>query len=160
MKKREEFLRDLGQIMSIFGITVAILVVLTVIVGEDAKGYSSIFALGGDGLSIETLMQFLLMAISVRGLCMLLFSDKMISRISVTVRTCLLFFLIILLVAVYAAIFGWFPLDDLAAWGYFLACFAACAFASAYIMAWKNDKENKELEEALKRLKESQEEEK
>ncbi len=160
MQKKDDLLRALGQVMSIFGITVTILIVLTMIVGEDAKEYSTMFALGARGLTIETLAQFLLMAASLRGLCASLFSDKMISRISMTIRTCLLFFIIILFVAVCASVFGWFPLNDLKAWGGFLACFAACAFASAYIMAWKNDKENKELEEALKRLKESQEEEK
>jgi len=152
MKKKEEVLRDLGQVMMIFGITVTILIVLTVIVGEDAKEYSTIFALGGEGLTIETLAQFLLMATSIRGLCMLLFSDKMIKRTSTVVRTGLLFFLIVLMVAVCASVFGWFPLNDLKAWGGFLACFAACSFASAYIMAWKTDKENKEMEEALRRL--------
>ena len=156
MKKKEEVLRDLGQVMMIFGITVMILIVLTVIVGEDAKEYSTIFALGGDGLTIETLAQFLLMATSIRGLCMLLFSDKMINRISTVVRTGLLFFLIVLMVAVCASVFGWFPLNDLKAWGGFLACFGACSFASAYIMAWKTDKENKEMEEALKRLQEEE----
>lgn len=44
-------------------------------------------------------------------------------------------------------------------WGAFLACFAICAFVSAYIMAWKTDRENKEKEEALKRLKDEKKEE-
>ena len=62
------------------------------------------------------------------------------------------------MVALFAFLFGWFPVNMLEAWGAFLACFAACSFGSAYIMAWKTERENKEMEEALKRLKEEQEE--
>jgi len=70
----------------------------------------------------------------------------------------IIFGLTVLFISVFAFLFGWFPVNMLKAWGSFFACFAAFAFASAYIMAWKTDKENKEMEEALKRLKEEQEE--
>ena len=73
------------------------------------------------------------------------------------IRTFLMFFSVALMTSVFAWLFGWFPVDMLEAWGCFFACFGFCSFASAYIMAFKTDRENKQLEEALKKLKEEEE---
>lgn len=158
MKRKDDVFRFLGQILIIFGLTVSILTVMAIFVGEDAKPYSNIFSMGNQGLSLETLAQFLMLSVVITMLRFLLFSDGLISRISLVLRTCLMFFLVILIIALYAYLFGWFPVNMLEAWGAFFACFAICAFASTYIMTWKTDRENKEMEEALKRLKEEQEE--
>lgn len=158
MRRKDDVFRYLGHILVIFGLTVGILSVLACVVGEDAKPYSNIFSLGDQGLSLETLAQFLILSVMITSLRFILFADGLISRISLTLRTCLMFFLVVLLIALFAVLFGWFPVNMLEAWGAFFACFAACAIASAYLMSWKTDRENKEMEEALKRLKEEQEE--
>lgn len=158
MKRKDDVFRFLGQIFIIFGVTVGILTVLTIFVGEDAQPYSTIFSLGAQGLSLETLAQFYLLSTIITGLRFSLFTDGVISRISLVFRTFLMFFLVILVISVFAVNYGWFPVNMLKAWGAFFACFAVCSFVSAYLMAWKTDRENKEMEEALKRLKEEQEE--
>jgi len=157
MKRKDDVFRYLGQILTIFGLTVIFISVFGFFVGEDAKEYSSFFSLGNKGLTLQTLAQLLLMSVLITTLRFILFTDGLISRISLAVRTMLMFFFVILMIALFAFWFGWFPVDMLEAWGAFLACFAACAFASAYLMAWKTDRENKEMEEALRRLKEEQE---
>ncbi|MBP3567769.1 MAG: hypothetical protein J6K04_01255 [Lachnospiraceae bacterium] len=159
MKRKDDMIQSMGQAMIIFGVTVVVLMIVVLLVGEDAREYSTIFALGYQGLRIDTLAQFLMMAASITGLRRLLFSDGLISRVSMTLRTFLMFFTVILLVAVYATVFGWFPINDLKAWGSFFACFGLCSIASAYIMARKTERENKEMEEALRKLKEAEKEE-
>lgn len=158
MRRKDDVFRFLGHILVIFGLTVGILSVLACVVGEDAKPYSNIFSMGDQGLSLETLAHFFMLSVVITSLRFVLFTDGLISRISLALRTCLMFFLVVLIIAVYAVLFGWFPVNMLEAWGAFFACFAVCALASSYLMAWKTDRENKEMEEALKRLKEENEE--
>ena len=159
MKRKDDVFRYMGQILIIFGLSVVFLSIFSYFVGEDAKGYSTIFALGGQGISLATLAQYFLMSVLITTLRFILFTDGLISRISLTIRTFLMFFLVVLLIALFAFWFGWFPVNMLEAWGAFFVCFAICAFVSAYIMAWKTDRENKEMEEALKRLKDEKKEE-
>lgn len=159
MKRKDDVFRYFGQILTIFGLTVIILGVFSFLAGEDAKEYSTIFSLGREGLSLQTMAQFLLTSVLITTLRFLLFSDGLISRISLTVRTVLMFFFVVLLIALFAWWFGWFPVTMLKAWGCFFACFAICSFISAYLMAFKSDRENKEMEEALRRMKEEQAEE-
>jgi len=159
MKRKDDVFRYLGQILLVYGLTVLFISVFAFFIGEDARSFSSFYELGNQGLTLKTLAQILLMSVLIVTLRFILFTDGLISRISLTIRTMLMFFFVILMIALFAFWFGWFPVNMLEAWGAFLACFAVCAFASAYIMAWKTDRENKEMEEALKRLKEEQEEE-
>ena len=159
MKRKEDVFRYLGQILLVYGLTVLFISVFAFFIGEDARSFSSFYELGNQGLTLKTLAQILLMSVLIVTLRFILFMDGLICRISLTIRTMLMFFFVILMIALFAFWFGWFPVNMLEAWGAFLACFAVCAFASAHIMAWKTDRENKEMEEALKRLKEEQEEE-
>lgn len=154
MKQREEAFRYLGQIMIIFGLTIIILGGFSFVIGEEAKEYSSIFALGNKGLSLQTMAQFLMTSVLIATLRVVLFSDGLICRISLAVRTFLMFFLVVLMIALFAWWFHWFPVTMLEAWGYFFVCFAVCSFISAYIMAFKTERKNREMEEALRRMKE------
>lgn len=158
MKRKDDVFRYMSHLLVTFGFTVGVLTVFAAFIGEHAKPYSNIFSLGDQGLSLETLAQFLMLSAIITGLRFCLFTDGLISRISLVFRTFLMFFIVILAISVFAVYYGWFPVNMLEAWGAFFACFAVCAFASSYIMAWKTDRENKEMEEALKRLKEEQEE--
>lgn len=158
MKRKDDVFRYLGQILMIFGLTVIFISVFAFFIGEDAKDYSSFYELGNQGVTLKTLAQIFLMSVLITTLRFILFTDGLISRISLTIRTVLMFFFVILMIALFAFWFGWFPVNMLQAWGSFFACFAVCALVSAYLMAWKTDRENKEMEEALKRLKEEQEE--
>lgn len=158
MKRKDDVFHYFGQILTVFGLTVVFISVFSYFFGEDGKVYSSFFELGNEGLTMKTLAQLLMMSVLITTLRFILFTDGMISRISLTIRILLMFFLVILMIALFAFMFGWFPVNMPEAWGAFFLCFAVCAFASSYIMAWKTDRENKEMEEALKRLKEEHEE--
>ena len=157
MEPKKTIFHYINQTIIIFGITILILNVFCYFVGDDAREYSTIFSLGSQGISITTTMQFLLISVLITALRFLLFCDGLISRISLAIRTFLMFFSVALMTSVFAWLFGWFPVNMLEAWGCFFACFGFCSFASAYIMAFKTDRENKQLEEALKKLKEEEE---
>ena len=62
MEERKTVFDLIGQIFIVFGFQVICMMVFGVIFGEDAKAYSSMFALGDEGIAISTLMQYLLMA--------------------------------------------------------------------------------------------------
>ena len=151
-----DVLRYLTHIFTLFGITVVMMTVLASLVGADAKEVSTIFSLSNQGLSLTTLLQFLLISALTTTYRFVLFSDGLICRISLTIRTFLMFFLVALTTSLFAVWFGWFPAGMLKAWGYFFACFALCSFVSAYVMAIKTDRENKQMEDALKKLKEEE----
>lgn len=156
MEKKETIFYYIGQTITIFGFTIIILSIFSFFIGDDAREYSTIFSLGGQGLSTTTIGQFLLTSVIITVIRFILFSDSVLPRISLAVRTFLMFFLVALLTSIFAWAFGWFPVHMLEAWGYFFACFALCSFVSAYIMAIKTDRENKLLDEALKKLKEEE----
>ena len=156
MERKETIFHYIGQTFTIFGFTIIILSIFSFFIGEDAKEFSTIFSLGNQGLSATTIAQFLLTSVIITVIRFVLFSDSVIPRISLAVRTFLMFFLVALVTSILAWAFDWFPVHMLKAWGCFFACFALCSFVSAYIMAIKTDRENKLLEEALKKLKEEE----
>ncbi len=154
MIKRDDVFRYLEQIVGIFGLSVIVLCIFTFFAGDTAKENSTMFALGSKGLPLQTLAQYFLLSVLINTLRFILFTDGLISRVSLTIRTFFMFFSVALLTALFAWLFGWFPVNRLGAWGAYLASFGFFCMLGSYIMAWKTDRENKEMEEALKRLKE------
>ena len=153
MEKKYTILDFLGQVFFIFGITVTCLAVFVVVFGEDAKNISTIFALGKAGLSLTTLGQYFLMAILLNVVRFILFTDRIIKGWSVLVRTISMFVVIVILIGLFACVFGWFPVDDVMSWVMFFACFFVCAIVSIIVSAIKEKKENEKLQEALERMK-------
>ncbi len=154
MIRKDDVFRYLGQIVSIFGLMVIVLFVFTFFTGDMAKENSTMFALGSKGIPLKTLAQYFLLSVLINTLRFILFTDGLISRVSLTIRTFFMFFSVALLTALFAWLFGWFPVNKLGAWGSYLASFGFFGLFCSYVMAWKTDRENKEMEEALKRLKE------
>ena len=60
---------------------------------------------------------------------------------------------IMVAITVFAVIFGWFPLNNIAAWIGFIVSFAVCTAVSAVFMRLEERAENKKMQEALNRLK-------
>ena len=65
MDKKNGLLDYLAQVFMNFGITVVILNVFCMIFGEEAQTMSTLFQLGGDGLAVATMMQFLLIILLI-----------------------------------------------------------------------------------------------
>ena len=112
MENKKNILDYLTHTFVIFGVTVAVLSVITAILGEDAQNVSTMFALGRDGIPLYTLLQYLLICACITLLRFLLFTDALLKRGSVTLRTILMVTSVILLTGLFAYLFGWFPVHS------------------------------------------------
>lgn len=137
----------------IYGITVVILSIFTLIFGGDARELSTIFCFGGDALGVKTLMQFLLAAFILVSIETVFMTDTVIKKMKTPMRICLVFVSIFAVVSLFVAVFGWFPTDMALPWIMFIICFGVCSAVSTFISAVSERQENKKLEEALKRYK-------
>ena len=153
MERKYTIFDFLGQVFFIFGITVTCLAIFVLVFGEDAKDLSTIFALGKNGLAIATLGQYFLMAVLLNVVRFVLFTDRIIKSWSVLTRTISMFVVIVILIGMFAYLFGWFPVNDALSWIMFFLCFLICAVVSVIVSTLKEKKENEKLQEALERMK-------
>lgn len=154
MEERKTIFDYLAGVLIVFGITMIILTILCRICGEQAKGYSSIFALGGRGISCSTILQFLTMSFLVTGLRYLFFSDLLFKKMSVTLRTVCMVTLVIALCGIFSYIFSWFPIRDWLAWTMFFLSFAACFTVSLCVTLLQKKMQDRALQKALEKIQE------
>ena len=69
------------------------------------------------------------------------------------VRNILFFAVILVTITVFAAVFGWFPLNNVLSWIGFIVSFSICAVISSVLMRLEENAENKKMQEALKKYK-------
>lgn len=158
MNKKNTILDFFSHVLIIFGITVTCLIVFIALFGEDAKGVSTIFQLGNNGIAIATLLQYLLLAVIITALRVLFFTDTFIKNASIAVRTIAMFVSIVFAIVVFAAVFGWFPVHMWQAWLAFLICFAVCTAISIVISSIKEKSDNEKLQAALENFCEGEKE--
>lgn len=153
MEERKTIVDYMEQVMKIFGFTIITLNVFCLLFGESAEDFSSIFSLGKEGLSIATMMQFLLLAVWIVFMRFLFFTDIVIKNMRVVFRAgCMIISILAVMIACVPA-FDWFPVDDWLPWMMFLISFGICFVISLVITSLKERIENKKMEEALERLK-------
>lgn len=153
MNRRETVFSYLAQIFVIYGCTTCVLNMVCLLCGEEAKSVSTIFALGNDGLSVATSFQFFALSVFIATLRFVIFSDGLIRKVPLVVRTVVMFALVILMIIGFVCLFGWFPIHMWQPWVMFFFCFGVSAAISTLLSAWKEKLENRVMEEALERLK-------
>lgn len=153
MMKKDTVFDFLTHIMVVWGISVMCLCVFCPLFGESAKGESSIFRLGNAGVSVETLLQFLILAIVITVLRWIFLTDKLIKKLSMTLRSACMFAGVIVTVAIEAVVFEWFLINRAKPWIMFLLSFLVCAIFSICITVAKEKRENRRMQDALERLK-------
>ncbi len=153
MKRCETVFDYLKQIFGIYGVTVLGLHFFCLIFGENVKEFSTLFALGNQGLSTVTMQQFFLLSTIIATLRFILFSDGLIRKVPISIRTITMFSLVFLCMIFFIYWFGWFPIDMWQPWVIFFVCFGISAGISTMLTTWKERLENKAMEEALQRLK-------
>ena len=121
--------------------------------GEDSKDFSTIFAMGSSGLSLATSVQFFALSVFIATFRFVIFSEGLIRKIPIAVRTVIMFTLIIVLMVCFIYLFGWLPVNMWQPWVMFFLCFGISAAISALLSMWKERLENRVMEEALERLK-------
>ena len=148
----------ISQVFMIFGITVLLLNIFCLMFGESAKNFSTIFSLGSSGLSVKTMLQFLL-AIAITIVFRFTFmTDFLIKKMSITARIIAMFAAVFLNIVVFVILCDWFPVNDPTAWTMFLISFAVSCTVSTAVSIFKEKYENRQLSEALQKLKEEEDE--
>lgn len=155
MEKKKTIFDYMAQVMAIFGFTMLVLNLFCLIFGSSAQGFSAIFALGTQGIPTKIAFQFLCITALIAGMRFLFFTDICIKRMAIWLRTVCMLTAVILIMILFIVAFRWFPVDQWQPWAMFFICFGICFTGSYLTMALKEKLENKQLEEALQRLKES-----
>ncbi len=154
MEDRKHFTVYFGQVFTIFGITLLVIAVICSVVGEEAQEYSTMFAMGSRAVPLDTVFQYLLSSACIVFLRFIFFSDIWLKKTGVAKRTVSMCASVIILIGVFAWLFGWFPVDDLKCWISFLVSFGICFAVSAVGSVWKERAENQRLACGLENLKE------
>ena len=158
MEDRKTIFDYLGMVLLIYGFMMIFLMVFSALVGESTKEFSSMFKLGSKGVAIDTMAQFLLAAVCEVFVRFLFFSDVVIKRMSVALRTACMVVAIVGIIAVFIVVFDWFPTNMVLPWVMFFVWFVICFVASIALSILKERMENKKMEEALERLKKKEKE--
>lgn len=145
-----------GHVFITFGFSILVLSIFCSIVGEEAREVSSLYSLGKEGLSVATILQFLGVSVCITAFRTIFFTDGVIKRMSVTLRTVCMLLCVIVMIIVCAAVFGWFPADMWQAWAGFAVSFGVCFVGSLMLTLLKERTQNRRMEEALSRLKEQE----
>ena len=148
----------LSQVFMIYGITVLILNIFCLIFGETARDYSTIFSLGSSGISFKTTLQFLLAIAITIAFRFTFMTDILIKKMSITARIVAMFTAAFLNIVVFVLLCDWFPLNNPIAWTMFLISFVVSCTVSTLISICKEKYENRQLSEALQKLKEEEDE--
>ena len=157
MDKKKTVFDFLGQIMILFGFMMLVMNLFCLFFGDSAKSISSLFELGSLGLSVKTAFQFLLIAALITGLRILFFTDTLIKKMPIWLRMLCMLSSVVLVIAAFILMFHWFPADRGQLWAMFFLCFGVSFLGSYLFMTLREKSENRQMEEALRRLKETEE---
>ncbi len=156
MEERKHLLAYVEQVFMVFGISIVALSAICVVAGEEAREISTMFALGAEGIPLSTLGQYLLSSLCITALRFVFFTDALIRRWTLAARTAGMLVAVTVLTGGLAYLFGWFPVNEPICWVAFLVSFGVCFITAAVFSAKKERAENRQLENALRRMKEKQ----
>ena len=160
MKEKIKYLNWLvKEIMASFAGGVVTLGVMSCLMGDIGEKVSPIFSLGKAGISIDTLAQFLLLAVFAVIVKDVFMTDRWIKNMSVFLRKSLYFFVIVLGVFVMSRLFKWFPADAARAWIAFGIFFSVAMVFITILTRTKEITENNKLQEALEEFQKRKKEE-
>ena len=153
MKENTTIFDHIGNILNTFGVSVLVLLFVCGVFGDDAREMSSMFQLGSKGLALETMLQYLAVAVVIEIIRSFFFSDRFIKNASNTLRSGGMVFTIIMVVVLFIIAFDWFPVNKALPWIMFLVSFGICFSIGLWISNIQEKLENKKMEEGLERLK-------
>ena len=151
MEENKTIFNYISQIFATYGIIVAIFIVFSLVLGNAAKDYSSLFVLGSAGLSVKTLGQLLLLAVIISLGQIFFLTDRILKKMALLLRNILFFLLVMVVIIVFAVVFRWFPVTDGRAWIGFFTSFGVCTVISVVISRLEEQAENRKMEAALEK---------
>lgn len=149
MEKRKTIFYYISDVFAKYGVIVSVFILLSLIIGDYAGEYSSLFRLGGEGLSTATLLQLLLLAVVIIIAQNVFLTDRLIKSMTIFLRNVLFLLTIMAAIAVLIILFDWFPIDDLKAWTGFFLSYTISMIISVLISRLKERAENDNLQAAL-----------
>lgn len=149
MEERKTVFNYISQVFATFGIIVTIFILFSLLIGEGTGAYSTLFALGRAGLGIGTLLELLLLSAIITLVQVLFLTDRWIRNMSIVWRNVLFFLTVLAAIVAMIWLFGWFPVDDLLAWGGFLVSFVLSMGLSILISRLRERAENERMQAAL-----------
>ena len=153
MEQNKTIFNYIGQFFATFGIIIAIFIVFTCLVGEKAEEFSSLYRLGSQGLALATLAQLLALTGIISIAQVIFLTDSVLKRMNMILRYILFFCTICVGIAIFAATFRWFPINNVKAWALFVISFVMCTVISVIISKLQENAENKKMEQALAKIK-------
>ena len=151
MEEKKTIFNYISQTFATYGIIVVIFSLFSIAIGGSAGEYSTLFVLGGQGLTMGTLFQLLLLAVIVTVARLVFLSDTLIKDMSMPIRLLALFMVVMIATVIMIIVFDWFPVKDVTAWIGFFVSFVVCTFISVLITRIKERLENDKMQEALDR---------
>ena len=149
MEEKKTIFNYISQAFATFGIIVLIFIVFGLIVGESARDYSPLFALGKEGISIPTLCELLLLSVMITFAQTVFMTDKWIMNMTIILRYIFMFVTVFVIMVIMIFIFKWFPLTDITSWIGFIVSYAISMFVSVLITRLRERAENSKMQEAL-----------
>lgn len=153
MEEKKNIFDYLAQVLIVFGFTMLTMNVFCLAFGNSAKKFSAMFALGSEGIPIEVTFQFLGIAILIVGVRFVFFTDICIKQMPIWLRTIGMLLAVVVIISVFIVAFQWFPVNMWQPWAMFFLCFAISFLGSYLVMLIKERTENRQMAEALQRLK-------
>ena len=157
MEENKSITHYVSQIFATYGITVALFLLLGTMVGESVRASSSLFSLGREGYSLETLGQLFLLSIMITLIQIIFLTDRWIKKMSLLLRNICFFLVVILVIVLFSTVFAWFSIKEVGAWIGFFISFFVCMVISISISRLEEKAENKKMEQALENFKQTSE---
>lgn len=157
MEEKRTIFDYLAEVMIVFGFTMLVMNIICLIFGDSAKGFSALFELGNQGISVKISFQFFCISILNVGVRFVFFTDVLIKKMSICFRVICMLVSLVIITAVFIIVFDWFPANMWLPWVMFLLCFGVSFLGGCFMMILKEKVENRQMEEALQRLKEKEE---
>jgi hypothetical protein len=154
MNDRKTIIDYITQVLSLFGFTMIIMMCFSMLCGESAKGYTTLFEDGKAGVPASVMVQFLVLSVINVFIRFLLLSDRLIKEMLITVRIALTLLAVLLSISIFIIIFGWFPIHMWQPWALFIGSFLLCSAIGTFVTSAQNKLENKKLAEGLANLRE------
>lgn len=138
-----------SKVLVIFCVMVFFQMVVGYLIGDEVKIYSTMYQLGREGIAYETLLQFFLFAIITTCLNIIFFLDKIMKNITAFWRTVIMLIFQLIIAVIFIYCFGWFPVDNLVAWGSFILIFAGSVVISLLVMELKSRSDSRKYDNLL-----------
>ncbi len=156
MDEKKTVFDYLAQVMIVFGFAMLVLNIFCMVFGNSAKDISALFAIGDQGIPVGITLQFLCIAFLITGMRFVFFTDVIIQKMSIWLRTVCMLTSVVIIMAAFIIIFNWFPVNMWQPWAMFFVCFGLSFLGSCLVVIVKEKVENERMEEALRRLKEKE----